>query len=99
MASPIHARKAMSAATMRAALILRLCADRFGYLDVDRRKPVVAVRPRAVDDAEELIVQRLGDGPHLAVADQDAVDRVKMRHLSGSAGEEGLFADVEQFAG
>jgi len=51
-----------------------LGADGFGDLDVDRGEPVVAVRPGAVDDAEELVVQRLGDGAHAAVADQNAVD-------------------------
>ena len=53
----------------------------------------------AVDDAEELVVQGLGDGAHGAVADQDAVDRAEVRDLGGGAGEEGLVADVEQLAG
>ena len=73
-----------------------LYADGFGDLDVDRGEPVVAVGAGAVDDAEELIVQRLGDGPHGAVADQDAVDRAEVGDLGGGAGEEGLVGDVEQ---
>src|ERR1700704_6446039 len=75
-----------------------LYADWFGDLDVDWGEPVVAVGAGAVDDAEELVVQRLGDGAHAAVADQDAIDRAEMGDLGGSAGEEGLVADVDHLA-
>ena len=75
-----------------------LYADRLGDLDVDRREPVVAVGAGAVDDAEELIVQGLGDGAHSAVAYQDAIDRAEVGDLGGGAGEEGFVGDVEQFA-
>ena len=45
-----------------------LYADGFGDLDVDWGEPVVAVGADAVDDAEELVVQRLGDGQEVDVA-------------------------------
>src|SRR5216683_3736998 len=75
-----------------------LYADGFGDLDVNRGEPVVAVGAGAVDDAEELVVQRLGDRAHGAVADQDAVDRAKVGDLGGGAGKEGLVADVDHLA-
>ncbi len=74
-----QSKKIREAAMAAASLICNrrssLYADRFRDLDVDRGEPVVAVGAGAVDDAEELVVQRLGDGTHAAVADQDAVDR------------------------
>src|SRR6266550_4750958 len=75
-----------------------LYADRFGDLHIDWGEPVVAVGAGAVDDAEELVMQCLGDGAHRAVPDEDAIDRAEMGDLGGGAGEEGLVADVDHLA-
>src|SRR5271154_2442502 len=101
MRRPAQATRARSAAAARAAevtalLAFGLCADGFGDLDVDRGEPVMAVGPRAVHDAEELVVQRLGDGAHGSVANQNAVDRAEVGDLGGSTGEEGFVGDIEQ---
>src|SRR5260370_31619484 len=91
-------KAARSAASAICNGIGSLYAYGFGDLHVDRSEPVVAVGTGAVDDAEELVVQRLGDWAHAAVADEDAVDRAEMGDLSGGAREEGLVADVDHLA-
>src|SRR6201996_3911018 len=75
----------------------RLSYDRFANLY--RRQPVIAIRRKAVHYIEEGLVQRAGDRTHLAVADQDAIDRAQMRYFRSGAGKEGLIADVKQLAG
>jgi hypothetical protein len=70
-----------------------------GLANVDRCEPVVLVFGEAVDDVEEGLVEGGGDGPHGAVADEDAIDGAEMGDLGGGAGEEGLVADVEELAG
>src|ERR1700679_3597518 len=72
--------------------------SRYGFANGYGREPVVAVFRQAVDDIEEGIVQRGGDGAHASVADEDAVDGAEVRYLCGGAGEEGLVADVEELA-
>ena len=88
---------------MAASFICNWLSGLYGYglgcLDVDWGEPVVTVGLDAVDDAEELIVQGRGDGPHGAVADQDAVDGAKVRDFGGRAGEESFVGDVEHLAG
>src|ERR1700755_524693 len=49
---------ALSAASSVCSDIARLHADRLRDLDVDRGEPVVPVRFCAIDDTEELVVQR-----------------------------------------
>src|ERR1700679_946530 len=86
---------------MAASFICNWLSGLYGYglgcLDVDWGEPVVTVGLEAVDDAEELVVQGRGDGPH--GAGQDGVDRAEVGDLGGGAGEEGFVADVEHLAG
>src|ERR1017187_3343364 len=63
----------------------------------NRRKPPVAVRLRAVDDSEELLLQLLRDRAAPSLADGNAVHRADGRDLGGGAGEEYFIGDVQQF--
>src|ERR1700752_727773 len=62
------------------------------------RKPVMAIRDTAFDDAEELLLDRLRDRPHRSVADLDLVDGTNRRDLGSRAAEEHLVSDIEHFA-
>src|ERR1700758_4884228 len=75
-----------------------LRADRLGGPHIYRRKPVVAIRPRATYDPEELLGKLMRDGPGGAVLDQDAIDGADRGDLRGGAGEENLVRDVEDLA-
>ncbi len=69
------------------------------FANGDGGEPVEVVFGEAVDDIEEGFVERRGDGAHGAVADEDAIDGAEVGDFGGGAGEEGLVADVEEFAG
>src|ERR1017187_1210843 len=60
---------------------------------INRRKPPVAVRLRAVDDSEELLLQLLRDRAAPSLADGNAVHRADVRDLGGGAGEEYFIGD------
>src|SRR5438270_9875944 len=75
-----------------------LCADWLGCPHVDWRQPVVAIRARAVDDAEELFRKLMRDRPCFAVLHQDAIDGTDGCDLGRGAGEEDLVRNVEDLA-
>src|ERR1019366_7550380 len=64
----------------------------------DRRKAIVAVRPRTVENGEKFFLEQLGDGPARSLADLDAVDRAQGTDFSRGAGEEDFVGDVEHLA-
>src|ERR1017187_2666273 len=65
---------------------------------VDRREPAVSIHARAINHAEEFLLQPLGDGGPEAGADGDPVDRADRRNFGGRPAEENLVGDVQQFA-
>src|SRR6266568_6126921 len=62
----------------------RLCRCRGVYVG----EPAVRVLARAVDHAEEFVLQPLGDRAAAPVANRNAVDRTDRRDLGGGAAEE-----------
>lgn len=73
----------------------KLCVDGLFGGDVDGREPTEAVGLEAVGDAEELFPQLFGEGPGVAVADEDAVDGADGGDLGGGAHEEDFVGDVD----
>src|SRR5271165_2146292 len=76
----------------------KLDGNRLLHVDVDGRKPAVAVRAESVGDAEELIGQLAGDGAGVAIGDRDAVDGTDGRDLRRSTGEEDFVSNIKQLA-
>src|SRR5262249_41443730 len=63
-----------------------------------RGQPSVGVRARSIDDAEEFLLQALGDRSSTPLADGDAVDGADRGDLRGGAGKEDFVRDVEHLA-
>src|SRR3989304_1240930 len=66
---------------------------------VDQGQPAVAVGLRALDQAEELLLELLRHRAALAAADLDLVDGADGRDFGGGAAEKALVGDVEHLAG
>src|SRR6185369_3768521 len=62
------------------------------------RKPIVLVGLRAVEDSEELFLQRLRNRSDLSIANLDFVYGANWGDFGGCAGEEDFVADVEHLA-